>query len=173
MKILRLILLSLTASTGSLASAQSPALLPLANSDQSTISSARFPSHRLHGTIVAALDIDRDGVISTSEMVNAPTVLRALDLNGDGVLATDELRRIKPSRPSVWPALADGRANAGGRMSSSFLVAFALDANHDGEIQMAEIANAALSLKALDVNGDGQLSANELRPGALLALHDS
>ena len=40
----------------------------------------------------------------------------------------------------------------------------ALDANHDGVIDAAEIANASAALKALDKNGDGQLTQDELRP---------
>jgi len=40
----------------------------------------------------------------------------------------------------------------------------ALDANKDGEIDAAEIANAAAALKTLDKNGDGKLTADEIRP---------
>jgi Ca2+-binding EF-hand superfamily protein len=40
----------------------------------------------------------------------------------------------------------------------------ALDANHDGTISAAEIANAPAALKALDKNGDGQLTEDEVRP---------
>ena len=40
----------------------------------------------------------------------------------------------------------------------------ALDANHDGVIDAAEIANASAALKTLDKNGDGKLTQDELRP---------
>lgn len=40
----------------------------------------------------------------------------------------------------------------------------ALDANHDGVIDEAEIANASAALKTLDKNGDGKLTMDELRP---------
>ena len=40
----------------------------------------------------------------------------------------------------------------------------ALDADHDGIISAAEIANASVALKALDKNGDGQLTMDEIRP---------
>src|SRR5262245_20368412 len=43
------------------------------------------------------------------------------------------------------------------------LVVAALDANHDGVIDAAEIANASQALKSLDKNGDGSLSREELR----------
>ncbi len=39
-----------------------------------------------------------------------------------------------------------------------------LDANHDGVIDAAEIANASKALLALDKNGDGQLTPDELHP---------
>ena len=40
----------------------------------------------------------------------------------------------------------------------------ALDANHDGVIDAAEIANASAALLTLDKNGDGQLTMDELMP---------
>lgn len=40
----------------------------------------------------------------------------------------------------------------------------ALDANHDGVIDAAEIDNAPAALRKLDKNGDGKLSREELRP---------
>ena len=40
----------------------------------------------------------------------------------------------------------------------------ALDANHDGVIDAAEIANAPAALRTLDKNGDGKLTMDETRP---------
>ena len=40
----------------------------------------------------------------------------------------------------------------------------ALDANHDGVIDQAEIANASAALLKLDKNGDGKLTRDELMP---------
>ncbi|MDB6018619.1 MAG: hand repeat-containing protein [Pedosphaera sp.] len=39
-----------------------------------------------------------------------------------------------------------------------------LDANHDGVIDAAELANASNALKQLDKNGDGQLTPDEFCP---------
>ena len=50
----------------------------------------------------------------------------------------------------------------GGRPMSPIIAA--LDADKDGEISAAEIANAAVALKALDKNGDGKLTGEEFRP---------
>ena len=40
----------------------------------------------------------------------------------------------------------------------------ALDANADGALSAAEIANAPASLAALDVDHDGRLSGSEIHP---------
>lgn len=40
----------------------------------------------------------------------------------------------------------------------------ALDANHDGVIDAAEIDNAPAALRTLDKNGDGKLTQDEIRP---------
>ncbi len=40
----------------------------------------------------------------------------------------------------------------------------ALDADHDGVISSAELANATAALRTLDKNGDGRLTEDEVRP---------
>lgn len=60
-----------------------------------------------------------------------------------------------------------GGGPGGGQMPKMPLVN-ALDADSDGEISAAEIANAAAALKKLDKNGDGKLTRDEFmgqRPG--------
>ena len=56
--------------------------------------------HRHHGPppIIAALDADDDGVISSSEIDGAVTALKALDRNGDGDLTMEELHPDRPGR---------------------------------------------------------------------------
>jgi Ca2+-binding EF-hand superfamily protein len=41
----------------------------------------------------------------------------------------------------------------------------ALDANRDGAIDAAEMANAPATLNSLDANHDGRLTAGELKAG--------
>jgi uncharacterized protein YuzE len=130
---------------------------------------ARSSAGRMQSVVVATLDIDRNGVLSAVEIAHAPTVLRALDLNADGALSSDELRRFEAKRQAEMSAANPARPSRSGHLSAGFNVAFALDANHDGEIQAMEIANATLSLKTLDANGDGQLTSNELRPSMVVA----
>ena len=57
-----------------------------------------------------------------------------------------------------------GPGGPGGRRMPPSPLMMALDANHDGVIDAAEIANASAALKTLDKNGDGKLTPDELRP---------
>lgn len=61
-----------------------------------------------------------------------------------------------------------GRGGFGGgqrpNMMSFLPVLKALDADGNGEISAAEMANAAAALKSLDKNGDGKLTEDEVRP---------
>jgi len=161
---LRLLLLALTLSAVSAVRAASPAPADRNERDPSPVATPRLPAGRLHSVLFAAIDLDHNGVLSAAEMARAPTVLRALDLNQDGVLSADELRRFELSHPVATTDSPVTREPRVGRLSPGFVLAFTLDANHDGVIQAMEMANAAMSLKALDTNGDGQLTLRELRP---------
>ncbi len=55
-----------------------------------------------------------------------------------------------------------GPSGPGGRRRPPMALFGALDANHDGVIDAAEIANAAEALKSMDKNGDGSLTMDEL-----------
>ncbi len=110
--------------------------------------------------VLAALDTDRNGVISAAEIERAPAVLARLDANHDGHLDAAECgaRGIDSQRPSgiqafmrIHPVLA------------------ALDTNHDGFISSDEIRNASASLRTLDRNHDGNLSEVEVYPDAFFA----
>src|SRR6185503_8337494 len=109
---------------------------------------------RTPGSLLAALDSDRNGSLSASEVAAAPVVLTALDLNEDGMISPDEQQANQ----------VGGRLARNRRGATSFNLVFTLDANHDGDIQLLEIANAVSSLKRLDRNGDGELTPDELRP---------
>jgi Ca2+-binding EF-hand superfamily protein len=107
--------------------------------------------------IVMALDTNHDGVIDAAEIANASAALLTLDKNGDGVLTTNE---YMPPMPKDAPADAPRPPTP--------LIVKALDANGDGVIDAAEIANASAALKTLDKNGDGELTRDEYigkRPG--------
>ena len=105
------------------------------------------------GAILTVLDTDHDGALSLKEIASAPVALTALDLNEDGVISPDERRTTS----------AEGRPLRVARGGVTFNLLLALDANHDGNLQSIEIANAVASLKRLDLNGDGILEPGELR----------
>jgi hypothetical protein len=109
--------------------------------------------------LMRALDTNCDGVIDAGEIANASAALLKLDLNGDGKLTADELR---PPRPSGTSENRFGPP-PGFRHPRGPLM-MALDANHDGELDASEIANASNALLKLDKNGDGKLTRDELRP---------
>ncbi len=46
--------------------------------------------------VVATLDVDHDGKISSDELADAPESLKALDKDGDGELSPEELRPPRP-----------------------------------------------------------------------------
>ena len=118
--------------------------------------------------IVRALDADKDGEVSASELANAPAALLALDANKDGAVSRTEFHPPRPERPADAPVRtppADAPARKGGdRRQPVDPVMLALDADSDGALSGTEIAAAARSLAAIDANKDGKLTRDELRP---------
>ena len=110
--------------------------------------------------VIRTLDTNHDHEISAQEISLAPTVLPLLDLDGNGVVSIDELRPMRPEGFASRRTPPDGT----GHPLRVDPVMFALDANADGNLAAAEIANAAGSLRALDENQDGKLTRDELRP---------
>jgi hypothetical protein len=103
--------------------------------------------------ILRTLDADRDLTLPPQEIADAPAVLRRLAANYDGKLTPDECGLH-----------ANASAQLRGRFMNYHPVLASLDANHDGEISVWEIARASASLKKLDRNRDGCLTADELIP---------
>jgi hypothetical protein len=60
----------------------------------------RPPGGRPAPPIIAALDLNKDGVIDAEELAKASESLKKLDKNGDGKLTEDEYR---PQRPPGGP----------------------------------------------------------------------
>jgi hypothetical protein len=120
--------------------------------------------------IIRVIDADKNGEVSSTELANAPAAIRTLDANGDGIVSADELRPMRPANAPTPPANAPARPADASRPADGTHprpvdpVMLALDANSDGSLSAAEIANAASSLAALDLNKDGKLTPDELRP---------
>ena len=85
-------------------------------------------------------------------------VIAALALSMSGVFVTAQDQSERPQRPP-----GGGPGGLRGGFGGGPLMA-ALDANKDGELDAAELANATAALKKLDKNSDGKLTAEELRP---------
>jgi Ca2+-binding EF-hand superfamily protein len=81
--------------------------------------------------LLAALDTDRDGLISAAEIANAPAVLRGLDANHDGKLSFEECGL---SGASVAAASAAGKE--AGEIVKTYM---AFDKNGDGKLQEDEL----------------------------------
>jgi len=108
----------------------------------------------------AALDSDRDGVLSDEEIDAAAEVLRKLDRNGDGKITLEEFR-VPPSRPPKDQEKPNNPRPPRGPVPP---VIATLDRDRDGTISAAEMQEAPESLKKLDKNDDGEISPEELRP---------
>jgi hypothetical protein len=52
--------------------------------------------HRPPPPIIAALDLNHDGILTKDEIAKASESLKTLDKNGDGQLTQDELRPPRP-----------------------------------------------------------------------------
>jgi Ca2+-binding EF-hand superfamily protein len=116
------------------------------------------------GGLFGALDTDRNGELSTSEIVAAGTALLKLDRNGDGKLTPDEAfgpGGTPPGRPGSGPP-GPGQPPAGRPGGGFDLEAF--DTNKDGKISKEEAPDRLKQrFDQLDTNGDGFLDAAERR----------
>ena len=96
-------------------------------------------------------------------MKNSTLILAlALALPAATLSAQDNQPQSGGPRPAFQDRGQGGPGGQGQRPTPPLMEA--LDANHDGIIDAAEIANASAALKKLDKNGDGKLTPEELRP---------
>ena len=132
--------------------------------------------------LMAALDANRDGVISESEIAGAAAALKKLDRNRDGKLTAEELRPDMSQRggQGMRPGGPEGRGPEGrgpegrgpegrgpegsprpefaGRMFE------ARDQNKDGVLRGDEIPQQlAERLERIDQNGDAAISREEMK----------
>ena len=106
------------------------------------------------------MDVDRDRIISASEIITAPAALAKLDKDRDGKLSPEECGFF------LGENRLDPQFAARARLEFMRLnpVLAALDADHDGEISAGEIGNSSVALRTLDKNGDGSLAPVEVMP---------
>lgn len=122
--------------------------------------------------VLAALDANKDGVISKSEINNAAAALRKLDKNGDGELDAEEMRPSRPEggrsrggAPEGGPGGERGgrSAGAGGMMDRIM----SQDKNQDGKLSKDEVDERMLPMfDRLDANSDGSIDKSEIEAAA-------
>lgn len=122
--------------------------------------------------VLAALDADKDGVISRSEINNAAAALRKLDKNGDGELDAEEMRptrseggRSRGGAPDGGPGgERGGRSGGAGGMMDRIM---SQDKNQDGKLSKDEVDERMLPMfDRLDANSDGSIDKSEIEAAA-------
>lgn len=130
-------------------------------------------------SMLMSFDANKDGQLTKAELPERlQPIFDRSDANKDGKLTPDEIRKSAAAAPQ--PNARGGREGGergreGGRGESGpggpggvDMLANAIDANHDGTLQAAEIAAAATSLRTLDKNHDGRLTPDEYRQAGRL-----
>ena len=133
----------------------------------------RGPGRPGMSPVYAALDADRDGTVSATELANAPAALKGIDRNGDGALSADEIRpefgpggpggrggrgRGGPGEPGQTPATSPDELAA---MLMSF------DKDSDGKLTKAELPERLQGLfDRADADKDNALTADEIKKSA-------
>ncbi len=109
--------------------------------------------------LLSALDRDKDGVISSAELRNAPEVLAILDTNKDGSVTPEEMRPAGFARgPDSGPG--ESRPPEASEMVKALM---AFDADGDGRLSNQEVPERMWGLfERADTDKDGVLTAAEL-----------
>ena len=115
--------------------------------------------------LMMALDADKDGSLSASEIENASKALAKLDKDGDGALSPEELRPdfAAMAREGGFPG---GQPGAGGPGMGKEMMARMFeqrDADKDGKLSGDEIPERMReNVARVDENGDGAIDKAEM-----------
>ena len=106
--------------------------------------------------VLTALDADKDGTVSASELSNAGAALKALDKDNDAKLSAEELR----------PQFG-GRGGPGGGPQEMVTRLMEFDKNSDGVLTKEELPERMQGLMERgDADKDGKLTKDELTKSA-------
>lgn len=117
--------------------------------------------------VMMALDVDKDGALSASEIENASKTLAKLDKNGDGQLSAEELR------PDVAAMAREGmpgkKGQEGGRSKEMMVRMFdTRDTDGDGKLTGDEIPERLQGMMSrIDENSDGSIDRPEMEKAAV------
>ena len=119
--------------------------------------------------IFLALDLDKDGEISSKELAKAATSLAKLDKNKDGIITEDEVRPPRPPRRGPgddFEGPPGGGPPRGGRATDPKALVdsvMKMDKNNDGKISSAELPERMTRMMTEgDTNKDGYLERSEV-----------
>jgi hypothetical protein len=127
----------------------------------------RYGAQKLPPPIAFVLDADTNGVLSASEIAQAPSQLLKLDQNHDNQLSAEELCPGgfgRGGQQCPWGGQGQGRGRGACANGQKSVLLALLDTDKDGVLGSAEINGAPAALKVLDKNNDGQITAEEVRP---------
>lgn len=112
--------------------------------------------------ILSALDANRDGELSQTELRNAPVTLHKLDKNGDGQLSREETRGQGGGRnqsggreQGVRPPGDRGDSRAAGSPSAPAATPYVINPKRSGEFKLTSPAVADNGPLPKEYNGDG------------------
>ena len=114
--------------------------------------------------LMMALDADKDGSISASEIENASKTSAKLDKDGDGALSPEELRPDF-SAMDDGEMVRQGRPGANGPPAGEMIARMfeQRDADKDGKLSGDEIPERMQqNLSRVDENGDGAIDVSEM-----------
>jgi Ca2+-binding EF-hand superfamily protein len=107
--------------------------------------------------IFLALDLDKDGEISSKELAKASTSLAKLDKNKDGIISEEEVR---PARPGAGRRGPGGPGGPGGEFDGP--PGGGPPGGGPGGARGADPKALVESVMKLDKNADGKISSQEL-----------
>lgn len=114
----------------------------------------------LKNPLMAVLDLNRDGTLSTQEIDEAAKALRKLDRNKDGRIDPQELRRIGSRQKTRIPSVAP--KPSGPQLSGFTKLIMESDKNRDGKVTRAELPKPMHRIfETADANKDGAITLEE------------
>jgi Ca2+-binding EF-hand superfamily protein len=121
--------------------------------------SAADDARRRERARVAAMDADRDGVITRAEWRGTADAFRLQDTNRDGVVSGTEVPASAAADPRTTAETTQRREATSARFAG-------MDGDNDGVITRAEWRGGNRAFEQHDKNGDRVLSGAEVRAGS-------